>query len=196
MSFFDSLSGFAKSAAPFIPFAGPIVDKVFGVPTPDQRSGAELGAEHKAFQDVAFEGTNSWERLGGGVSGGAVQSAEVGAKNAAAMQRSELANRSSIADQTNRAHVTAASIGASPAEKQAALAAVEQPSRIERNQAESASSRYDVEQRRQLLPYEKFGKVAAGVRDAAFGLTPLGMGLGALDKFGKGSIGFHGRRRD
>lgn len=95
-------------------------DKVPGVPSPETRNGADMGADYKNFLDQSYPGTSAWERLGANSPMGAISAAETSAKNAFHMQDRELANRSNIADSTNRAHVIGSSVGLGPEAMQSA----------------------------------------------------------------------------
>jgi len=95
--------------------------KVTGVPTPAQRSGSEIGADYKGFLDQAYPGTTPWERLGANSPMGAIQSAENTAKNAFEMQKRDLVNKTTVADQTNRAHIITALGSLSPQAAQQGL---------------------------------------------------------------------------
>jgi len=93
-----------------------VADKVTGIPTPQQRTGPEIGQDYKGFLDSAYPGTTPWEQLGANSPMGAIQSGENQVKqqvkmqerellNRSALQQQDLENKSAIADQTNRAHI-------------------------------------------------------------------------------------------
>jgi len=93
-----------------------IANKVTGVPTPQQRSGTEIGADYKGFLDTAYPGTTPWEQLGANSPMGAIQSGENQIKqqvkmqerellSRTALQQQDLENKSEIADKTNLAHI-------------------------------------------------------------------------------------------
>jgi len=95
--------------------------KVTGVPTPGQRTGSEIGQDYRGFLDQAYPGTTPWERLGANSPMGAIQSAENTAKNAFEMQKRDLVNKTTVADQTNRAHIITALGSLSPQAAQQGL---------------------------------------------------------------------------
>jgi len=108
---FQGIGNFAKNLIP-----GLINSKVTGVPTPQTRTGTEVGADYKGFLDTAYPGTTPWEQLGASSPMGAIQSGENSVKHQVKMQERELFNRSAlqtqtldnqsqVADQTNRAHI-------------------------------------------------------------------------------------------
>jgi len=96
--------------------ADALVNKVTGVPTPQQRTGQEIGQDYKGFLDEAYPGTTPWEQLGANSPMGAIESGENQVKhqvkmqerellNRSALQQLDLENKSAVADQTNRAHI-------------------------------------------------------------------------------------------
>jgi len=98
-----------------------IADKVTGVPTPQQRTGQDIGQDYKGFLDSAYPGTTPWEQLGANSPMGAIQSSENTSKNAFEMQKRDLQNKTYVADQTNRAHVITSLGGLSPQAAQQGL---------------------------------------------------------------------------
>lgn len=83
-------------------------DKVFGVPTPDVKSGQQLGADHRQYLDEAFPGTTPVERLGTSSPGAQYSGSELTGKMQMRMKSQEMDNQSRIADSSNRAHVISA----------------------------------------------------------------------------------------
>lgn len=97
----------------------PIVDKITGVPTPQDAvkdtklSGVEQGVQSRDYYDTAFPGTTPWERLGTSSPMGVIASSLISSKSAQFMQDRqnkfennmklrELVTQMEIAKQNNR----------------------------------------------------------------------------------------------
>lgn len=165
-------AGFAGSAA------ARGSDKVFGVPNPPDKSGAEMGQDYSGFMDKAYPGTSPWERLGANSPMGAMNSANTAYKSAVDTQAREIRSREKIASETNRAHIIGSTAPMGPEALKHGLGAL----------GGLTGSGYDshIKQQRERLPSEiesmkgrakqegVKGDIATGIRD-----TFAGTGIGA-----------------
>lgn len=73
-------------------------DKIFGVPK--AKTAEQSGQESKSYMDIAFPGTNAWERLGGG--GANAMSGAQAASAQRVNQRDQLNNQKELQNNQNR----------------------------------------------------------------------------------------------